>query len=62
MKTSLIHSKKQFKVEKMQILQADKGPGLLLINHATLSELYTIYLNANANKVTAHEYNEVLQN
>ena len=53
--------KRQLKTEKLQILQADKGPGLLLIHNATLSDLYTTYLNANANKVEAHEYNKVLR-
>ena len=53
--------KRQLNEEKLQILQADKGPGLLLIHNATLSDLYTTYLNANANKVEAHEYDEVLR-
>eukprot|EP00800_Vazella_pourtalesii_P004074 TRINITY_DN1430_c0_g2_i1.p2 TRINITY_DN1430_c0_g2~~TRINITY_DN1430_c0_g2_i1.p2 ORF type:complete len:171 (-),score=20.88 TRINITY_DN1430_c0_g2_i1:970-1482(-) len=53
--------RRQLKAEKLQILQADKGPGLLLIHNTTLSDLYTTYLNTNAHKVEAHEYNEVLR-
>ena len=53
--------KRQLKTEKIQILQADKDPGLLLIHNATLTELYNKYLNNNATQVTPHEYNETLR-
>ena len=48
-------------MEKIQILQADKGPGSLLIHNPTLTELYHAYLNNNATQVTPLEYNGTLR-
>ena len=53
--------KRRLKTEKLQILQADKGPGLLLIHNTTLTDIYSEYLHTNATTVTTLHYNEALR-
>ena len=47
--------------ERLQILQADKGPGLVLIHNNTLTYIYKEYHRTNAVHVTAATYNETLR-
>ena len=50
--------KRRLKAEQLQIIQADKGPGLLVIHNTTLTDIYKQYLQTNATTVSASTYNE----
>eukprot|EP00800_Vazella_pourtalesii_P012414 TRINITY_DN2925_c0_g1_i2.p1 TRINITY_DN2925_c0_g1~~TRINITY_DN2925_c0_g1_i2.p1 ORF type:complete len:432 (-),score=12.92 TRINITY_DN2925_c0_g1_i2:1261-2556(-) len=53
--------KQHLKTEKLQILQADKGPGLILIHNSTLTEIYNNYLQTNGTQITNVQYNNTVR-
>ena len=52
--------KQHLQVEKLQILSADKGPGLILIPIKKLTDLYQEHLRNNATKAPHQQLNENL--
>ena len=57
----LLQLKQHLRTEKLQILSADKGPGLILIPTKELTELYREHLQQNATTATMQQYNETLR-
>ena len=53
--------KQHLRAEKLQILSADNGPGLILIPMKELTELYREHLQQNATTASIHQYNETLR-
>ena len=52
--------KQRLKTEKLQILQADKGLGLLLIHNNSLRDMYNEYLKQKATQITPDGYVTIL--